>query len=146
MKNISVRKFNYLVSNIKGKKIAVIGDLMVDRYFWGIVSRISPEAPVPVVDIEREFSQLGGAANVGNNIKYLGGETFLIGVIGGDNTGSLLVELLESGRFDSSGIVIAAIGISGPSSRMTKKKFPGLCKIVSEVGENLSSAFGFSSV
>jgi len=106
MKNISVRRFNSLISNIKGKKIAVVGDLMVDRYFWGIVSRISPEAPVPVVDIEREFSQLGGAANVGNNIKYLGGETFLIGVIGDDNTGSLLVELLESGRFDSSGIVV----------------------------------------
>jgi len=55
MKSISVRKFNYLISNIKGKKIAVVGDLMVDRYFWGIVSRISPEAPVPVVDIDGEI-------------------------------------------------------------------------------------------
>ena len=106
MRNISIKRFNSLISNLKRKKIAVVGDLMVDRYFWGKVSRISPEAPVPIVDIEREFSQLGGAANVGNNIKFLGGEPFLIGVIGDDNTGILLLELLKSSGFSVDGIVV----------------------------------------
>ncbi len=106
MKSISIKRFNSLISNLKRKKIAVVGDLMVDRYFWGKVSRISPEAPVPIVDIEREFSQLGGAANVGNNIKFLGGEPFLIGVIGDDNTGTLLLELLKSTGFSVDGIVV----------------------------------------
>lgn len=106
MKTVSIKRFNNLISNLKGKKIAVVGDLMVDRYFWGRVSRISPEAPVPIVEIEREFSQLGGAANVGNNIKFLGGEPFLIGVIGDDNTGTLLLELLKSTGFSVDGIVV----------------------------------------
>jgi len=106
MKKISVKRFKSLVSGIKGKKIAIIGDVMVDRYFWGKVSRISPEAPVPIVEIDQEFSQFGGSANVGNNIKSLGGKPFLIGVIGDDNTGSLFVDLLKSQKFDSNGIVV----------------------------------------
>ncbi len=106
MKNISIRRFKSLVNGIKGKKIAIIGDVMVDRYFLGKVARISPEAPVPVVDIEQEFSLFGGAANVGNNIKSLGGEPFLIGIVGDDNTGSFFIELLKSNQFDSGGIVI----------------------------------------
>lgn len=106
MKKIPLKKFNSLLSDIAGKKIAIVGDLMVDRYFWGSVSRISPEAPVPVVDIDREFLQLGGASNVGNNIKSLGGEPYLIGVIGSDNTGSQLLELLKESRFYSDGIVV----------------------------------------
>jgi len=106
MKKIQLKRFNDLLSNIKDKKIAIVGDLMVDRYFWGSVSRISPEAPVPVVDIDREFSQLGGASNVGNNIKSLGGKPFLIGVIGNDNTGSQLLELLKENQFSDDGIVV----------------------------------------
>jgi len=106
MKKIQLKRFNDLLSNIKDKKIAIVGDLMVDRYFWGSVSRISPEAPVPVVDIDREFSQLGGASNVGNNIKSLGGKPLLIGVIGNDNTGSQLLELLKENQFSDDGIVV----------------------------------------
>ncbi len=106
MKNISIRRFKSLVNGIKGKKIAIIGDVMVDRYFLGKVARISLAVPVPVVDIEQEFSLFGGAANVGNNIKSLGGEPFLIGIVGDDNTGSFFIELLKSNQFDSGGIVI----------------------------------------
>lgn len=105
MKKISLKRFSDLLSNVKGKKIAIVGDLMVDRYFWGSVSRISPEAPVPVVDVDREFSQLGGASNVGNNIKSLGGEPLLIGVVGDDNTSVQLRELLEENHFSDEGLV-----------------------------------------
>ncbi|MBA4312406.1 MAG: D-glycero-beta-D-manno-heptose-7-phosphate kinase [Chlorobiaceae bacterium] len=87
-----------------GKRIAVVGDLMLDRYIWGNVSRISPEAPVPIVDMEQEQMRLGGAANVAMNIKSLGGNPMLVGVIGEDNSGRQLVELLRESDFKTDGI------------------------------------------
>lgn len=79
-----------------GKKILVIGDLMLDRYLWGKVERISPEAPVPVVEVEKEENRLGGAANVALNILNLGGNPILCGVIGQDAEAGLFLE--EAGR------------------------------------------------
>ena len=105
MVTISEKRLNKLIAGMKGKRIAVIGDLMLDRYIWGSVSRISPEAPVPVVDMEQEQARLGGAANVAKNIKSLGGEPLLIGVIGNDNSGRQLVEILCDGNFDPDGII-----------------------------------------
>lgn len=91
---------------MSGKRIAVVGDLMLDRYIWGNVSRISPEAPVPVVDMETEQARLGGAANVAKNIQSLGGEPFLVGVIGADNSGKQLFEIIRESKFPVEGIVI----------------------------------------
>ncbi len=88
MQKISTERFKTIADNFKGKSIAVIGDVMLDRYFWGDVSRVSPEAPVPVVDIEKETYHLGGAANVANNLKSLGIKSLLCGIIGDDNNGS----------------------------------------------------------
>jgi rfaE bifunctional protein kinase chain/domain len=102
---ISEKRLNELLSGMKNKRIAVIGDLMLDRYIWGSVSRISPEAPVPVVDIEQEQARLGGAANVAKNIKSLGGEPLLTGVIGNDNSGKLLLEILRESTFAEDGII-----------------------------------------
>ena len=79
-------------------RILVIGDIMMDRFIWGKVSRISPEAPVPVVLVEEETFLLGGAANVVNNIRSLGGNVSLCGVIGEDEMGQrVLRELTEKG-------------------------------------------------
>jgi rfaE bifunctional protein kinase chain/domain len=89
-----------------GKRIAVIGDLMLDRYIWGSVSRISPEAPVPVVDLDNEQDRLGGAANVAKNIKSLGGEPILVGVIGADNSGKRLHEIIRQSDFTTDGVVV----------------------------------------
>ena len=89
MQNISAERFKTISENFKGKTIAVIGDVMLDRYFWGDVSRVSPEAPVPVVDIEKETYHLGGAANVASNLKSLGVNSLLCGIIGDDNNGSV---------------------------------------------------------
>ncbi len=76
-----------LFASFAGKRIAVIGDVMLDRYYWGGVSRISPEAPVPVVDVRDESIRLGGAANVANNIVTLKGVPIILGVVGHDNAG-----------------------------------------------------------
>ncbi|MEK7308810.1 MAG: D-glycero-beta-D-manno-heptose-7-phosphate kinase, partial [Nitrospirota bacterium] len=86
--------------------ILVIGDLMVDRYIWGKVSRISPEAPVPVVEVSEENLLLGGATNVGNNIISLGGMVFIAGVIGQDEMGRILINKLQEKGIDTEGIIL----------------------------------------
>ncbi len=104
----SVDRLKDIFGNLLGKRIAVVGDLMVDRYFWGSVMRVSPEAPVPVVEVESESSRLGGAANVGNNISSLGGVPLLIGVIGDDEGGVLLRSLVHEAGFSDEGIIVDA--------------------------------------
>lgn len=105
MVTLSEKRLEELFAGMKGKRIAVIGDLMLDRYIWGNVSRISPEAPVPVVDMEQEQVRLGGAANVAMNIKSLGGDPLLIGIIGDDNSGRQLSDLMRENKFSTDGII-----------------------------------------
>lgn len=81
---------------MKKPKILVIGDLMIDHYLWGSCERISPEAPVQVVDIKKETTVLGGAGNVINNLIALNCEVFVLSAIGGDATGSELSNMLET--------------------------------------------------
>ncbi len=95
-------------NRFSGKKILVIGDVMLDRYFWGSVTRISPEAPVPVVDIDSESSSLGGAANVSDNVRSLGALAIPIGVVGEDASGHALTELFKEKGFPTDGIVADA--------------------------------------
>lgn len=87
--------------SFKERKIAVIGDVMIDKYIFGHVSRISPEYPVPVVDVTREDSRLGGAANVAINTHALGAETILIGVTGQDGERNNLLSLMRAHGLDS---------------------------------------------
>lgn len=84
-----------IVDTWKGKRVGVLGDIMLDEYIIGKVSRISPEAPVPIVEVEEEYSLLGGASNVANNIKSLLGEPILFGVIGKDRGGENIINLLR---------------------------------------------------
>lgn len=105
MVDISRERLSQLFNGFKGKRIAVIGDLMLDRYYWGAVSRISPEAPVPVVEVGSHSTRLGGAANVANNIASLGGMPVLIGVIGNDEGGIALKGILEESGFPSGGLI-----------------------------------------
>ena len=78
---------------------------MLDRYLWGTVVRISPEAPVPVVEVEEEAVRLGGSANVVNNIRSLGAVAIPIGVVGDDEPGNRLIELFQKMDFDTGGII-----------------------------------------
>ena len=90
--------FEKILNKFPKVKILVVGDIMMDRFIWGKVSRISPEAPVPVVAVEKETFLLGGAANVVNNIHSLGGKVSLCGVVGDDEMGEKIIkELAEMG-------------------------------------------------
>ena len=87
-------------------KILVIGDLMIDYYLWGESKRVSPEAPVPVVDIKKETKLLGGAGNVVNNLIALGAEVSVISVVGDDKIGEELRDMLKKIGVDSSGLLV----------------------------------------
>ncbi len=94
-----------IIRNWRAKRIIIVGDVMLDEYLWGTVTRISPEAPVPVVEIKNQTVRPGGAANVAANIKALGAEPLLIGVVGGDHAARLLREALGSQDIDDAGLV-----------------------------------------
>ncbi len=94
------------ISKFPEARILVIGDLMVDEYIWGNVSRISPEAPVPVVSVTSESLRLGGAGNVVNNIHTLGGKVLLTGVVGDDDMGRKVTHDLRKMGLDTKGIIV----------------------------------------
>jgi rfaE bifunctional protein kinase chain/domain len=101
---ISQQKLKKIFNSSKNRKIAIIGDVMLDKYVYGDVSRISPEAPVQVVDIKSTEFKLGGAANVANNIKSLDAEPVLIGVIGDDIDGDYFLETMKKENLITKGI------------------------------------------
>jgi len=103
MSELSLKRLDEILERIGGLRALVVGDIMLDRYVWGLVSRISPEAPVPIVDVHEETSRLGGAANVANNVVSLGADCELVGVIGED----------ESSRVLEAMAVEAGIGVAG---------------------------------
>jgi rfaE bifunctional protein kinase chain/domain len=110
-------------------KILVIGDLMLDEFLWGKVTRISPEAPVPVVDIQRRAAYPGGAANVARNLASLGAQAGLAGVIGQDEPGRHLIELLGEERIASGSIRKTALR---PTTHKTR-----VCAITRQLHEHL---------
>lgn len=94
-----------LVHRFKNLRILVIGDLMIDAYIWGKVNRISPEAPIPIVEVLKEESKPGGAANVGLNLMRLGTHTLFSGVTGNDDNARLLTDDLRARGADTGAIV-----------------------------------------
>ncbi len=107
MTNISETPEPGIITTFGQRRLAVIGDSMVDRFLWGKVDRISPEAPVPVVKLEKETRKLGGAANVAANIRALGAEVVLFGFYGRDEAGTWMRELLSARGIDAGGMVQA---------------------------------------
>ena len=105
MVEISRDRLSQIFEKFNQLKIAVLGDLMLDRYVWGNVSRISPEAPVPVVDVEKESACLGGAANVTLNIHTLGAEVLPIGLIGNDPSGTEIKTIFQRQGFSTEGLI-----------------------------------------
>lgn len=101
MINLTQNRVQEIKENFKNYNIAVIGDMMLDGYLWGDVKRISPEAPVPIVEIDNEFFRFGGAANVALNISKLGGNPIPMGVVGDDRNGEIFRELLKEENMDS---------------------------------------------
>lgn len=108
MTNSNIENFARIVSGFEGKNVLIIGDLMLDEYIWGDVKRISPEAPVPVVNVDSRTYMAGGAGNTASNIASLGGKANVIGIIGKDIQGNLLQEKLEELGVSSNGLEFEA--------------------------------------
>jgi D-glycero-beta-D-manno-heptose-7-phosphate kinase len=106
MKIINFNKLSRIIGNFKKSRVLVVGDLILDEFIWGEVSRISPEAPVPVVWVKNESYMPGGASNVANNLKELGAQVHLIGVTGDDESGAILKGELEKKGINVGGIII----------------------------------------
>ena len=129
----------FLSEKVQNLKIAVIGDVMLDRYFHGEVKRISPEAPVPVTKINKINSVLGGAANVAANLAHLGCRVFMGGITGDDDNRILLERLMEEAGIDHSGLVksasrktITKLRVLGGQQQMLRLDFEEIGDLVTE--------------
>src|SRR5256885_15469586 len=103
---LSLSRARQLLTGARRARILVIGDVMLDHFIWGQVARISPEAPVPVVDFVRESFMPGGAANVARNLSALNVPTELFGIIGRDDGGKRLKTLLGQQKVGCVGLLI----------------------------------------
>src|ERR1051326_7810203 len=100
-----IQSLERLIPRLRGKRVGVVGDLMLDRYLWGTASRLSPEAAVPIVDFVEQSECLGGAGNVAANLAALGARVEAFGVIGEDESGRALHRCLRSAGISEQGIV-----------------------------------------
>jgi rfaE bifunctional protein kinase chain/domain len=98
---IEPKSLNEILEKFKNQKIAVIGDVMLDRYIFGNVERICPEAPVPIIDLERVETRAGGAANVAMNLKSLGCSVDMFSIVGNDDDGLMLKDILNKSDIDT---------------------------------------------
>ena len=97
--------FKTLFQGFNNKKVLIVGDAMIDAYMWGGVNRLSPEAPVPVVEVKKHENRLGGAANVALNLKSLGATPILCSVVGTENKGTLFLKLMQEAKLSTVGIL-----------------------------------------
>lgn len=129
--------FQKFFNSISNKKILIIGDVMVDSYLWGKVNRVSPEAPVPIVSDIIEENRLGGAANVALNVKAMGAVPILCSVIGGDERGSVFLELLEEQNLSDVGLTVDEYRITTQKTRVISD-YKHLLRIDEEIVNQLS--------
>ena len=99
--------FDALFSGFNSKKVLVVGDAMIDAYMWGEINRMSPEAPVPVVEVKKHENRLGGAANVALNLQSMGATPILCSVIGNDSQSILFKELIQNANLSNKGLLTA---------------------------------------
>ena len=97
--------FDALFSGFNSKKVLVVGDAMIDAYMWGEINRMSPEAPVPVVEVKKHENRLGGAANVALNLQSMGATPILCSVIGNDSQSILFKELIQNANLSNKGLL-----------------------------------------
>ncbi len=128
-----------ILQQFSDKKVMVIGDIMIDAYVWGHVDRISPEAPVPVVQVYQKEKRLGGAANVALNLKALGAQPYLCAVAGKDPAGADLVSMLESMGIPANGILEADQRVTSIKTRVASHNHQ-ILRIDEEITDPLSQA------
>jgi rfaE bifunctional protein kinase chain/domain len=113
--------FEKLFQQFRKMKVAVVGDVMLDTYWWGHVDRISPEAPVPVVSFDKREHRIGGAANVALNCASLGADVSMFSVIGDDDDGVLLQALISKFKIDASGLLKSDLRITTNKTRIISR-------------------------
>jgi len=128
-----------IVEKFSGIKVLVVGDIMIDAYLFGKVDRISPEAPVPVVAVNKKENRLGGAANVALNLVSLGAKPILCSVIGDDKDGHEMIALLDQSNIGTNGIVKSSERITTVKTRVIAQNHQML-RIDSEVTKQLSDS------
>ncbi len=116
------RKLARFAKTLRGRRIAVAGDFMLDRYVWGSATRLSPEAPVPVVDFANESQVLGGAGNVATNLAALGATVFPFGVVGEDADGRAILASLAAAGMAAKGVVADASRITTVKTRIVARQ------------------------
>lgn len=127
--HFSPRRLAEILDTFARGKILVVGDVMLDEFLWGKVTRISPEAPVPVVDVQRRAAYPGGAANVARNVASLGAQAGIAGVIGDDEPGRHLVRLLTDKNIGTSGMRVTPLR---PTTHKTR-----VCAITRQLHDHL---------
>ena len=121
-KTLSVSRARQILAAAAKTRVLVVGDVMLDQFIWGSVARISPEAPVPVVDFERESFMPGGAANVARNLTALNVPTELFGAIGHDDAGHRLKKLLAGQKIGCAGLVTNSARHTSVKTRIVAHK------------------------
>ena len=122
MSDLSLQRRQQLIQNFPRNRILVIGDVMLDTFIWGRVSRISPEAPVPIVDFEREDRMPGGAANVARNLSSLGARAIVGGAIGKDGAAKDLREGLIRENVQCTGLITFADRLTTTKTRIMRPR------------------------
>jgi len=117
----AVPRLKRLIPRLRGKRIGVLGDLMLDRYLWGTASRLSPEAAVPVVDFVEQSECLGGAGNVAANISTLGAKVEAFGVVGNDEAGRALQKCLRTANIAEKGVIADSKRVTTVKTRIIAK-------------------------
>ena len=133
----TIPNFEKLFADIENLRIAVVGDVMLDTYWWGVVERISPEAPVPIVSLQKKEYRIGGAGNVALNTVSLGAETTLFSIVGEDEDAELLLNMLQEEHIDTKYIVRSGKRITTNKIRVMGQHHQ-MMRIDSEVTNDIS--------
>jgi D-glycero-beta-D-manno-heptose-7-phosphate kinase len=131
--------FNKLFTSFSSIKVGVIGDVMLDTYMWGQVVRISPEAPVPVVSLQKKEYRIGGAGNVAMNCKSLGAQVAILSVTGDDSEGLLLEKLFVASNIDSTYLVKTKTRVTTNKMRIISRN-QQMMRLDEEITDDLDSA------
>jgi len=128
------------VARLAGRRVAVIGDVMLDHFLYGQVDRISPEAPVPVVRFDHDEYRLGGAANVARNVATLGGHAALVGLVGEDDTARLLRDALRAASLEDTGLVVDPARATTRKLRIVTSRNQQVARVDYEVDVEVAGA------
>ncbi|HPA30686.1 MAG TPA: PfkB family carbohydrate kinase, partial [Bacteroidia bacterium] len=134
---MNIKQTELFLKKVKGMHTLVIGDVMTDAYLWGRVDRISPEAPVPVVAVQKRESRPGGAANVAVNLHALGAVPFICSVVGKDNAGAEFKEMIAKSGMPVDGILSSSKRTTTIKTRVIGNNYQ-LMRVDAEVAEPLS--------